>query len=89
MIAMRIVKQDDGTYKLDAAAEGSTSELIEQMAMGVAGVIMEMGDDYEGEDDIHEQLCGAVLTEIGRCVHAQLRERNAADEPEEAYDAGT
>ena len=81
MIELRIEHQDKTNVGVHCSIEGVTDELIDEIAAGLAAMIVEMAADYKGKDDICEPMIDAISAKAKALVFAR---RCAEDKPEEA-----
>lgn len=64
MIKVDIVRDADNTIRINGHFIGATDKLIDELACLCANTIQAMAGDYEGQDDITDQLERALVEAI-------------------------
>lgn len=64
MIKVDIVRDADNTIRINGHFSGATDKLIDELACLCANAIQAMAGDYEGQDDIADQLERALVEAI-------------------------
>ena len=70
MIKVDIVRDADNTIRINGHFSGATDKLIDELACLCVDAIQTMAGDYEGQDDIADQL-ERTLVEAIIAWHAQ------------------
>lgn len=79
-------KRDDGKQIASRVEiNGTTSDVIDELAAGMATAIVMVADDLQVKDSVHEQLARIVCSLVQENVSRALAAREAAtDKPQEA-----
>lgn len=83
MIEMKMTRRDERQIDINCAYEGSTDGLLDEMAAGMAHMIIRIADGLPVVDDIHESLARVMASRMIDMVIAEMDLR-AKDKPAEA-----
>ncbi len=64
MINAEVVREADDSIRINGSFTGTTDELIDELACLCVDAIQTMAEDYEGQDDIADQLERALVEAI-------------------------
>ena len=64
MIRADVTRDEDESIRISGRFTGSTDELLDELACLCVGAIQTMAGDYEGQDDIADQLERALVEAI-------------------------
>lgn len=64
MINAEVVREADDSIRISGRFSGTTDELIDELACLCVDAIQTMAGDYEGQDDIADQLERALVEAI-------------------------
>lgn len=64
MINAEVVREADDSIRINGRFSGTTDELIDELACLCVDAIQTMAGDYEGQDDIADQLERALVEAI-------------------------
>ena len=64
MINAEVVREADDSIRISGRFTGTTDELIDELACLCVDAIQTMAGDYEGQDDIADQLERALVEAI-------------------------
>lgn len=64
MIQAEIVREADDSIRIGGNFNGTTDELLDELACLCVNVIEAMAQDYQGQDDIADQLERALVEAI-------------------------
>lgn len=70
MIKAEVIREADDGIRISGSFTGTTDELLDELACLCANAIQAMAGDYEGQDDIADQLERALVEAI-TARHAQ------------------
>jgi len=85
MIEMKMTRRNERQIDVDCAFEGSTDGLLDEMAAGMAHVIIRIADGLPVVDDIHESLARVMASRMIDMVIGEMDLRSGArDKPAEA-----
>lgn len=78
MIEMTIQRDENGKIAIHVNAKGTTNELIDELAAGMATAIVMVADELQVKDSVHEQLARIVCSLVQENVSRSLAAREAA-----------
>lgn len=85
MIEMKMTRRDERQIDINCAYEGSTDGLLDEMAAGMAHMIIRIADDLPAQDELHESLARVMASKMIDMVRSRLDLRSQAqDGPAEA-----
>ena len=85
MIQVNAQRSDDKQIVSSVQIDGTTSDVIDELAAGMATAIVMVADDLQVKDSVHEQLARIVCSLVQENVSRNLADREAAtDKPPEA-----
>lgn len=85
MIQVNAQRSDDKQIVSSVQIDGTTSDVIDELAAGMATAIVMIADDLQVKDSVHEQLARIVCSLVQENVSRSLAAREAAtDKPPEA-----
>lgn len=64
MINAEVVREADDSIRISGSFTGTTDELLDELACLCVDAIQTMAGDYEGQDDIADQLERALVEAI-------------------------
>ncbi len=64
MIRADVTRDDDESIRISGSFTGTTDELLDELACLCVDAIQTMAGDYEGQDDIADQLERALVEAI-------------------------
>lgn len=64
MIRADVMRDEDESIRISGRFAGTTDELIDELACLCVDAIQTMAEDYEGQDDIADQLERALVEAI-------------------------
>lgn len=64
MIRADVTRDEDESIRINGSFTGSTDELLDELACLCVDAIQTMAGDYEGQDDIADQLERALVEAI-------------------------
>lgn len=85
MIEMTVGREESGRVSIYVNANGTTNELIAELAAGAAHMVVMLADDVPAQDGLHESLARVVAGMMIETVCRTMADREAAtDKPPEA-----
>lgn len=85
MIEMTVGREESGRVSIHVNANGTTNELIDELAAGAAHMVVMLADDVPAQDGLHESLARVVAGMMIETVCRAMADREAAtDKPPEA-----
>lgn len=85
MIEMTVGRKENGKVAIHVNANGTTNELIDELAAGAAHMVVMLADDVPAQDGLHEALARVVAGMMIESVCREMAAREAAtDKPQEA-----
>ena len=85
MIEMTVGREANGNVAIHVNANGTTNELIDELAAGAAHMVVMLADDVPAQDGLHEALARVVAGMMIESVCREMAAREAAtDKPPEA-----
>lgn len=85
MIQVNAQRSDDKQIVSSVQIDGTTSDVIDELAAGMAAAITMLADDLPVADSVHEQLAQVICIMVQGNVSRNLADREAAtDKPPEA-----
>ena len=85
MIEMTVGRKENGKVAIHVNANGTTNELIDELAAGAAHMVVMLADDVPAQDGLHESLARVVAGMMIESVCREMAAREAAtDKPPEA-----
>ncbi len=85
MIELKIAHEGEKQITISCRTEGSTDDLLDELAAGMAHVIVRIADDLPVVDEIHESLARVMASRMIDMVRMETDLRSPArDEPAEA-----
>ena len=85
MIEMTVGREENGNVAIHVNANGTTNELIDELAAGAAHMGVMLADDVPAQDGLHEALARVVAGMMIESVCREMAAREAAtDKPPEA-----
>lgn len=64
MIKAEVIREADDSIRINGSFTGTTDELLDELACLCVDAIQTMAGDYEGQDDIADQLERALVEAI-------------------------
>lgn len=78
MIELKIRRTDPKNVNVVMSMDGGTDELLDELAAGMASVIVKIADDLPVVDDIHESLARVTASRMIDHVRMELDLRGEA-----------